>query len=1297
MAQNNEEYIGDSGKVLCLRNSGQIKLQYGNRYINLFDSEGNLNAKIKNLIHVGPKPTNSSQDGFYFTPGSGNILPKFYIKQGNQILEVSNESSKTNLPEGSIIMYKGSQAPDGWQKFNAPTDISGTIYIINSTEQGAGTPDLYDIWLDWLDSNNNRVITATAKMGEPFNQPQLRNLVNSQVQLQYEYSSSDIGVATIDSNGTVRLVSPGWTIIKAETQANGIHKYDYASYTLNVTSAEKAIVIISVSNQSVANTNTTYTPVMGVTGASLSEIELQKTSDPNNIISSISGQMMSLTGNVGTASLRASISETSSHKSANSGFTLTVTGTQKTEVTINASDQTITNDNATYTPTITVTGASLSELTLTKSGDSLNSIISSISGRTLTLGGSTGTVALTATIPETSTHYGKTKGFLLSVTAAQQQSSFEPYTVGLISDAHYCVMRGSQSIVTWDNANDSTTDASSLYDKDLKYLLNNPFSNVDFVASTGDLAEWDINDFIKFTSDFKSAAPNKRFYSCMGNHDHQVVYGTNKWTKYDSNHEEIGSPDGSRWRGVGNYDCPGSLSGQSDLSYYIQKGNDMYIFLSTNYGSQNINHDGAQWAHPQNQLNSSDSYVQQMINLCGVNSFTGNESNFNFQYYSPSDLIWLYNLINNNQNKRKFIFVHHFLPNKAGGGNKFESGQSSVLMGITFHFLNWLNDQYPQKTIWFSGHSHISWRDTSLNGEVHWCNKNYDYIKPSSSDNTAISLESNYTSNKYISNSEAYNRNGSTIRKSGSAWTVHLPSMSRPCTIASNGATPVRNINDCEAAIMRVYENYVEIEKLAYTTSDGGTTYTNAYTIADKTLTVNNDGTGSSSGEQVGDSDYFEIRITNNLNVDALYSGKMEIKIEEISTGTAVWMPLFYSPPTGEYNGKSRWYTNILKIEAGQSKTIRYTKFIDYTDDYGYPDYHEYQISEYANGNYRFNSTDEGPSDNSPNVKFATALTGETDNTTNNAFYIAPLSGTINKNTTYNLIISQLGNNYSGRTLAPYTGSESGGGNTPTPSGNFGTTRYPLIFIRVGLKQNSTYSISDVNTKIKFVFDDGTYVYGYKGDSCEYSNGGREAFRIQNKNGLNGTIAGYMFFTSTVLKKYSNEQNPDIPEALRYICWGSVIGSYANPAWDPNNKETSHLDYRDDQSKYVMDGMPVGSTITNFNSTGNQPSFETPYFYTAQGNPRPRWYTSTEIDQLEEHFYDLMDNYLGKTIISASVYRYNGTTGGSWTEQEIPATWQIYEYDKEGSNDNVGSLCSDQTTFRNGNTSADAVMYKLFV
>ena len=78
--------------------------------------------------------------------------------------------------------------------------------------------------------------TATATLGETFTAPTLNNPNN----LTVSYSSSDESVATVDANGTVKLVAAGTTTIAAKSDETDTYAAGEASYTLTV--SEKGTV-----------------------------------------------------------------------------------------------------------------------------------------------------------------------------------------------------------------------------------------------------------------------------------------------------------------------------------------------------------------------------------------------------------------------------------------------------------------------------------------------------------------------------------------------------------------------------------------------------------------------------------------------------------------------------------------------------------------------------------------------------------------------------------------------------------------------------------------------------------------------------------------------------------------------------------------------------------------------------------------------------------------------------------------------------------------------------------------------
>lgn len=332
-----------------------------------------------------------------------------------------------------------------------------------------------------------------------------------------------------------------------------------------------------------------------------------------------------------------------------------------------------------------------------------------------------------------------------------------------------------------------------------------------------------------------------------------------------------------------------------------------------------------------------------MVTYCGKNTFEGNESNFNFQYYLPEDLIWLKNIIENNTSKRIFVFSHYFLPNKAGGGNKYVPGASTELMGITFHFLNKLNNAHKNVT-WFSGHSHFSWMDDSTKG-LHWTNKNYDYIKPTAQDNSTILT--NYSNYYYrvTTGNKPYNRNSAQLAdNNNTGWNIHLPSMSRPKTDNSQ-------MKDCEAAIMMVYEDRVIIKKLGYTRNSNGTytSYTNS--IPDNTLTIYNNGTGecNDTAPEINETpselnaNQIKLVITNNLNENAIFTGYLRMQINGASKDmcfrNSQYYPItgnngyyLYGPDSNGNRVKVVGYkhgVNTDRLTPGESMSIIYTNSME--------------------------------------------------------------------------------------------------------------------------------------------------------------------------------------------------------------------------------------------------------------------------------------------------------------------------------------------------------------------------------
>ena len=234
-------------------------------------------------------------------------------------------------------------------------------------------------------------------------------------------------------------------------------------------------------------------------------------------------------------------------------------------------------------------------------------------------------------------------------------------------------------------------------------------------------------------------------------------------------------------------------NGYSKLNYWMRKNNDIYIFLSVDYGNDIWGvtkgwHDRMIHARQIINLNEDDPYIKRMKEYVSDTEYSSADEPYNYQYYSPNTLIWLKEILENNKNKKIYIFTHHFMPNRVGNGvglakdgNWFYSvvspakgdynEGSNTLTGIEY---------------WFINKPHIS-----FTSNANFDNHEYPIVNPSEK-------------NKYV-----YTKSSNTpVRES--AWCVALPSLSKPRGI-ENGQS-IRHYEDAEMGVMEVYEKGVKIK-----------------------------------------------------------------------------------------------------------------------------------------------------------------------------------------------------------------------------------------------------------------------------------------------------------------------------------------------------------------------------------------------------------------------------------------------------------------------------------------------------
>ena len=280
--------------------------------------------------------------------------------------------------------------------------------------------------------------------------------------------------------------------------------------------------------------------------------------------------------------------------------------------------------------------------------------------------------------------------------------------------------------------------------------------------------------------------------------------------------------------------------------------NSIFIHLSADYGADPNTNECWRFDHPYGLLDTSNQYFQQVENYVLNNeSLLGNqnlynradEGGFNYQFYDCRALLWLESVLRVNTNKKVVIVHHHPFPQKAGcgksvggtgyygsknqirpyynsGSEKNDSGHGSYqLCGVQFHFLNILNRKY-KNTVWITGHTHFIFEDDQYDPYLNFCNKEFDFLKP-----TAADCAVNYNGSTNVP--AFYGRLSDTpVSQNRTGMNVHLPSLSRPKTLAngSEQTLPERS----EGAVLEFYEHGIRIRPIVFKNA-AGSTYVNQY------------------------------------------------------------------------------------------------------------------------------------------------------------------------------------------------------------------------------------------------------------------------------------------------------------------------------------------------------------------------------------------------------------------------------------------------------------------------------------
>ena len=444
------------------------------------------------------------------------------------------------------------------------------------------------------------------------------------------------------------------------------------------------------------------------------------------------------------------------------------------------------------------------------------------------------------------------------------------YKVGLISDIHN------------DRSDKHHTEHAQDIKNAVEYFMNN---NVSFIASCGDYAESAKEDiyvgdnhvpqedgsvntgsFFYYYHEYAWLPSNRKLnlLSAIGHHDYQqmlnITNGEAKdvWINYLKRGFDHYTGSGYKnmyyfeYDGVWNQYVGGAgkRTGQSKLSYWVQTSDenhktdkDIYVFLSLDYGDPPVNKNYMVMSKAVNLLDMNNKYVKQMKDYVADTDYDETkEMKFNYQFYHPNTLIWLKDIIENNQDKHIFVFTHLYITHKAGNGvpfsgkyyhssrriwpdtadpqmlEKFFSG-ANALSGLEFHFINKLNNKY-KNVIWFSGHTHYSWESEKIDSCLNFCNKEFEYYHPTGND--ALPASDNFGS---LIDNKLYARMNNKP-KGLSAWNVHIPSLSKPLDLE----TDTDLFKASQGGIMEVYENGVRIKGLSFK-KEGASSYENQVVV----------------------------------------------------------------------------------------------------------------------------------------------------------------------------------------------------------------------------------------------------------------------------------------------------------------------------------------------------------------------------------------------------------------------------------------------------------------------------------
>ncbi|MCR5520247.1 MAG: Ig-like domain-containing protein, partial [Bacteroidales bacterium] len=180
-------------------------------------------------------------------PGSQTVS---YSSSNTSVATISSDGSITLVTAGATTITAVSEENDNYESATASYTL--TVQAEGSNLKSAG--------LAWPATEYSVTI------GSSFTSPSLTNPYG----LTVTYASSDTGVATVDSNGSVTIVAAGTTTITATSEATDTYSAGSAHYTLTVSKASAGLSWSSSAYTATLKSSNSYPTLSNENGLSVS-------------------------------------------------------------------------------------------------------------------------------------------------------------------------------------------------------------------------------------------------------------------------------------------------------------------------------------------------------------------------------------------------------------------------------------------------------------------------------------------------------------------------------------------------------------------------------------------------------------------------------------------------------------------------------------------------------------------------------------------------------------------------------------------------------------------------------------------------------------------------------------------------------------------------------------------------------------------------------------------------------------------------------------------------------------------